>query len=94
MLDSFEAALAHLHQAPSPVVAGMEAVYRKLLGSLEKHGVKPFTSVGQEFDPLFHEAIGSVASGERPPGVVAEELQRGYRLGDELLRPARVKVAQ
>lgn len=94
VLDSFEAALAHLHEAPSSVVAGIEAVYRKLLGSLEKHGVKPFTSVGQEFDPLIHEAIGSVVSGERLPGVVAEELQRGYKFGDELLRPARVRVAQ
>src|SRR5689334_5975674 len=55
VLDSFEAALAHAQEAPSSVAAGMEAVYRKLLGSLEKHGVKPFTSVGQEFDPLFHE---------------------------------------
>jgi molecular chaperone GrpE len=94
VLDSFEAALAHLQQAPSSVSAGMEAVYRKLLGSLEKHGVKPFTSVGQEFDPLFHEAIGSVASGEHLPGIVAEEVQRGFKLGDELLRPARVRVAQ
>ena len=56
--------------------------------------MKPFTSVGQEFDPLFHEAIGSVASGEHPPGIVAEELQRGFKLGDELVRPARVRVAQ
>jgi molecular chaperone GrpE len=94
VLDSFEAALAHAQQAPSSVAAGMEAVYRKLLGSLEKHGAKPFTSVGEEFDPLFHEAIGSVASGEYLPGRVAEELQRGFKLGDELLRPARVRVAQ
>jgi molecular chaperone GrpE len=94
VLDSFEAALAHLQQAPSSVAAGMEAVYRKLLGSLEKHGVTPFTSVGKEFDPLFHEAIGSVASGEHMPGIVVEELQRGFKLGDELLRPARVRVSQ
>ena len=94
VLDSFEAALAHVQQAPPSVVAGVEAVYRKLLGSLEKHGVKPFTSVGQQFDPLIHEAIGSVPSEQHPPGTVVDELQRGFKLGDELLRPARVRVAQ
>ncbi len=51
-------------------------------------------SVGETFNPEVHDAIGSVESEEVEPGAVAEELQRGYRWGDEVLRPARVRVAR
>jgi molecular chaperone GrpE len=50
--------------------------------------------VGANFNPEVHEAIGSVESEEVEPGTVAEELQRGYRWGDDVLRPARVRVAK
>jgi molecular chaperone GrpE len=46
------------------------------------------------FDPVRHEAVGAVQSDAYPPGTVTDEVQRGYLLGDELLRPARVRVAQ
>jgi molecular chaperone GrpE len=50
--------------------------------------------LGETFDPEFHDAIGTVQSEEFKPGTVADEVQRGYRWGDDVLRPARVRVAQ
>ncbi len=61
---------------------------------LDAQGVKPMKTVGEPFDPAIHEAIGGVEGSEFPAGTVAEEVQRGYRSGGELLRPARVRVAQ
>jgi molecular chaperone GrpE len=58
---------------------------------LEAQGVTAISSEGVPFSPAEHEAIGSV-EGDGEPGVVVEEVQRGYRWGDELLRPARVRV--
>jgi molecular chaperone GrpE len=75
------------------VSEGLQLLHRQLLGLLEAHGVSPLKSLGETFDPALHDAIGSVRSGEVEPGTVTEELQRGYRWGDEVLRPARVRVA-
>ena len=66
----------------------------KLLGLLEAQGVTPLQSLGETFNPELHDAIGTVQSDDAEPGTVAEEMQRGYRWGDDLLRPARVRVAQ
>jgi molecular chaperone GrpE len=60
---------------------------------LEAQGVTPLQSLGEVFNPELHDAIGSVQSEEVEPGAVAEELQRGYRWGNDVLRPARVRVA-
>lgn len=94
VLDGFDRALEHLSEAPAPVVDGFRALQRKLLGLLAVHGVTPLSSVGETFNPQLHDAIGTVDSGEFEPNTVAEELQRGYRWGDDVLRPARVRVAQ
>jgi molecular chaperone GrpE len=92
--DGFESALAHMSDAPESVVAGLQALNRKLISTLEGHGVASFSSVGRPFDPARHEAIGTVQGTEGEPGTVADEVQRGYTWGDILLRPARVRVAQ
>jgi len=94
VLDDFERALEHMDEAPGSVAAGLSAIYRRLAGLLESQGVIPFESVGQPFDPTLHEAVGSVESDEQESGVVLDELRRGYRWGEELLRPARVRVAR
>jgi molecular chaperone GrpE len=94
VMDDFERALEHMDEAPASVSAGLSAIYRRLAGLLESQGVVPFESVGQPFDPALHEALGSVEGAEQEPGVVLDELRRGYRWGEELLRPARVRVAQ
>jgi molecular chaperone GrpE len=93
-LDSFDRALEHIGDAPSSVSKGVQAIHRKMLSLLEAQGVTPFKSEGEPFNPEMHEAIGSVETDEYESGTVANELQRGYRWGDEVLRPARVRVAQ
>jgi len=72
----------------------LQALHRKLLGLLEAQGITPLQSLGETFNPELHDAIGSVESEEVEPGTVAEEMQRGYRWGDDVLRPARVRVAK
>ena len=94
VLDGFDHALQHTGNAPSSVSEGVRALQRKLLSLLEAQGVTRFESLGQTFNPELHDAIGSVQSEEMEPGVVAEEVQSGYRWGDDVLRPARVRVAQ
>jgi molecular chaperone GrpE len=93
VLDGFELALQHAEDAPSSLAEGIKAIYRRLLSLLEQQKVEPIRSLGETFDPRLHEAVDSSPSDRYQPGTVIEEVQRGYRLGDELLRPARVRVA-
>ena len=67
---------------------------RRLGSLLEAEGVKAFESVGQRFDPARHEAMATVRDFEGAPGTVVDEAARGYLWKDELLRPARVRVAE
>lgn len=94
VLDDFERAFEHMDGASASVSEGLSAIYQRLVGLLEAQGVTPFESVGQRFDPALHEAVGSVESDEQEPGAVLDEVSRGYRWGEELLRPARVRVAR
>ena len=61
---------------------------------LRKRGVKAIETAGADFDPRFHQAVIHEVSPDHREGEVIEELQRGYMLGDRLLRPAMVKVAK
>jgi molecular chaperone GrpE len=93
VLDGFDRALSHIRDEPSSVAEGLQALHRKLLGLLEAQGVTPLQSLGETFNPELHDAIGSFQSEKFEPGTVADEVQRGYRWGDDVLRPARVRVA-
>jgi molecular chaperone GrpE len=77
----------------SAVLKGVTLVLRLLQQKLERLEVRPFEAQGQPFDPRLHEAISRVESADVPAGVVANELQKGYRIGDKLLRPAMVSVS-
>jgi len=69
-------------------------VHRKLLKLLEVEGIRPFQSIGRPFDPTLDEAVATQpAAGEYTPGIVVQEVRRGYAWDDELLRTARVVVA-
>ncbi|HET6284034.1 MAG TPA: nucleotide exchange factor GrpE [Polyangia bacterium] len=72
---------------------GVNLVLRLFQNKLERHDVRPFETKGQPFDPRLHEAISQVPATDVPAGSVASELQKGYRIGDKLLRPAMVAVA-
>jgi molecular chaperone GrpE len=75
------------------VLKGVNLVLRLLQQKLERHEVRPFDAQGQPFDPRMHEAISRVESADVPAGSVAVELQKGYKIGDRLLRPAMVSVS-
>jgi molecular chaperone GrpE len=93
LADGFELAVQHAGDAASSFSEGVKAIFRRFQNLLERQGVRPIESLGEKFDPRLHEAIDSVRSDKYKPGTVVEEIQRGYRWGDELLRPARVRVA-
>jgi molecular chaperone GrpE len=72
---------------------GVELIGKQLNGVLENLGVEPISTVGRPFDPHVHEAIATEQTDEFEPDTVTQEIVRGYRLGEKLLRPAMVKVA-
>jgi molecular chaperone GrpE len=74
-------------------LSGVDLIFKQLSGVIEALGVKPVLAVGERFDPHIHEAVVSEATDEHEPDTVMEEIIRGYRLGDKLIRPALVKVA-
>lgn len=73
---------------------GIEQIYRKLLNSLEKEGVKPMDMSEPVFNPNLHEAVTSEDSPNHQSGEIIEVLQNGYVIGDRVLRPAMVRVAK
>ena len=93
-LDSFERALATSTGDNSEFRGGVELIYKQLQGSLAKLGLQPITAKGEPFDPNLHQAIEMVDTTEVKDHHVLEELQRGYKLKDRLLRPSMVKVAR
>jgi molecular chaperone GrpE len=92
-MDSLERALQVKSDADE-LRNGVELIYKQLLAALAKLSVNPIASKGQPFDPRYHEAIEMVETTDAPDHQVIEELQRGYRFKDRLLRPAMVKVAK
>jgi molecular chaperone GrpE len=94
VLDNLRRAVAHAAEAGTEefFVSGLELVVREFEAALEKLGVVPIDAEGQPFDPSLHEAIGSVEGGDVDVDTVADEVQRGYRLHDRVLRPSLVRV--
>ena len=72
---------------------GMDMIFRQLQQVLEQEGLQAMNTVGEAFNPEFHQAIMQVESDEHEEGIVVEEVQRGYMLKDRVLRPAMVKVS-
>ena len=99
VLDNLERAVGAFGEgagaAPdgAAVVKGVSLVLRLFQSKLERYNVKPIVARGEPFDPRVHEAISRVETADVPPGAVVAELQRGYRIGERLLRPAMVSVA-
>lgn len=93
VLDSFERALK-VNAEASEFRSGVELIYKQLQTALEKLSLQPIKAKGQQFNPHVHEAIEMVDTTDVPDHEVIEELQRGYKIKDRLLRPAMVKVAR
>ena len=91
VVDNFELALKSTG-SPEQLRAGVGLIVKQMEEILRGLQVQPVATVGEEFDPRHHEAMGSVERDDLPDQHVAEEVRRGYRLREKLLRPALVRV--
>jgi len=93
VMDSFERAL-RANSRPDDFRSGIELIYKQLQDALAKLGVRAIAAKGEPFDPHYHEAVEMVETSDATDHEVLEELQRGYKFKDRLLRPAMVRVAK
>jgi molecular chaperone GrpE len=96
VVDNFERARSQIKpqtDQETTIHKSYQSIYKQLVDCLKRIGVAPMRSEGKEFDPNLHEAVMRQPTNEYPEGTVMEELQRGYMLGDRVLRHALVKVA-
>ncbi|MGD0036840.1 MAG: nucleotide exchange factor GrpE [Bacteroidota bacterium] len=93
IVDDMEKALQNANDAKQPFMKGMRIIHQKFLAMLETYGVRPFESVGMPFDHNLHEAVAMTKHKGSEPGIVVDELRRGYLWNNELFRPAQVRVA-
>jgi Molecular chaperone GrpE (heat shock protein) len=96
-IDNFERALSSESSESSDgenIEDGVQLIYNQLLRILERHGVTPYESVGEKFNPELHEAILAISTNKYPSGTITAEMQKGYKIGDEVLRVAKVQVAR
>ena len=95
VIDSMEKALNHTGKDldRKVIVKGFELVHKQLRNLLKKEGITKIESVGENFNPLLHEAVMTEFSDEHSPGVILEELEPGYSFNGRVLRPTKVKVS-
>ena len=93
IIDNLERALQAAAE-DDPLRKGVELIHKQMLEMLRKRGVTPIEALGADFDPNVHEAVSHEESDQHREGEVMEELQRGYKVGERLLRPSMVKVAK
>lgn len=93
VIDNLERAVESASESEGPLAQGVRLVLRQLGEVLENHGVEVIASVGELFDPQCHEAVGQVAAeGDVQPGTIVDEVLKGYRMGERVLRPSMVRV--
>lgn len=91
ILDNFERALAS--SEGDSFKQGVEMIHRQFAETLEKQGLAKIDTQDQIFDPQYHEAVMRESAEDVPEGMILQELQPGYKLGDQVIRPAMVKVS-
>jgi molecular chaperone GrpE len=92
--DNLDRALRYQDQMDrASLEQGLRMLSGQLIELVKAEGLTPIPTVGEPFNPYVHEAIESVPSNEYPEGTIVEEVRKGYRQGDETVRPARVKVS-
>ncbi|MEZ5076616.1 MAG: nucleotide exchange factor GrpE [Solirubrobacterales bacterium] len=92
-VDNLERALANAGESRDGLIDGVEMVLRGMQDALTRNGIEPVDPKGEKFDPTQHEALSTMPVEGAEPGVVVEVMQKGYRLADQLIRPARVVVS-
>ena len=94
IMDDFDRALAHAGQTSDAVITGIRAIRKRMADVIKGEGVTPIETVGREFNPTMHEAVGVIEADNGRPGIVLDEVSPGYIWNGEVLRPARVHVAK
>ena len=96
VLDDLERAVeaAEKEGSNDAIVQGVRSIANRFQTALTSAGVEPLVSVGEQFDPELHEAVDTAESDPEMDGIVVSEYSRGFRIGERLLRPARVKVGR
>lgn len=94
VLDGFERALTTSGGSVEDFRKGVEMIYKQMIDAARRIGMEAIDATGKPFDPHQHEAIEMVETNEHPDHHVIDELQRGYRLKDKLIRPSMVRVAR
>ena len=96
VMDDFERSLEAAKSSDDlkALVDGIHLIYDNLSQALRAHGLESIEALHQPFDPNVHEAMLQQTSAEHPPGTVVEQIAKGYRLRDRVLRPARVIVSK
>ncbi|HEX4717612.1 MAG TPA: nucleotide exchange factor GrpE [Thermoleophilaceae bacterium] len=92
VVDNLERALATANPEEDHLAEGVRLVHVELVNTLERNGIKAFDPAGEPFDPNVHEAI-SMREGDNGSGLVLDVVEKGYKLGDNVIRPARVVVS-
>jgi molecular chaperone GrpE len=92
VVDDLERFLDSVKGEKSPLIEGIRVLHQKMMTLLEKEGIHPFESLGKEFDPAIHEVAATAPADEKTQGAIVQEVRRGYKFKDDLLRPARVVV--
>lgn len=94
VVDDLDRALEQLDpEDESGLAEGMRLVGKRLMDSLGELGLTPIAALGEKFDPNFHEALLQLPNTDAEKGVIVQELQRGYLLGETVIRPSKVAVA-
>lgn len=96
LLDNLELAEKNLPEnlKDNEYVKGLLQIKAQFEGFLETQGVRPLETLSKKFDPNLHEVVAEVEDKAKEPGTVIEEVQKGYLIGDRLLRPTRVKIVK
>ena len=94
VLDNLRRALGQQTQDADSLKQGVELICGQFKEVLTGYGLAEIEAMGQPFDPNLHEALAEVASPEHEPGTVMEEMEKGYKLNDKVVRPARVVVSK
>ena len=93
VVDNLERALASAGESDGGIAGGVRLVHADLMGVLERNGIESQAPAGERFDPNEHEAVSMRSEEGAEPGIVLDVVEKGYRLGDTVIRPARVVVS-
>ncbi|MEO0138058.1 MAG: nucleotide exchange factor GrpE [candidate division WOR-3 bacterium] len=96
VLDNFDRALAGAELNPNfeSFFKGIEIIERQLRDVLKSMGLVEYSGLGEIFDPTLHEAVGVVMSNDHPENTIVEEISKGYKVGDRVIKPAKVLVSK